>query len=75
MSDNAKQSIKYQGNVEAFEFLLTDKIQCEHCHEYVAAGHFAVTADLSNKAPQYIKNTLNVLSNNDLNHLKHRHSR
>ena len=39
MSDDAKQIIKYQGNVEAFRLFLTDKIQCEHSHKYVIAGH------------------------------------
>ena len=40
MSDPAKQIIKDQGNVEAFEFHeRTDTIQCEHCHKRVTAGH------------------------------------
>ena len=38
-SDSAKQIIKYQGGIEAFELReLKDKIQCEHCHRYVSAG-------------------------------------
>ena len=40
MSEDAKNIIVEQRNVEVFELMeLPDKIQCEICHKYTSVGH------------------------------------